>query len=1135
MPRSANLLSHLNRLAAPAATDAVLLARWVEQSDEAAFSALMARHGPMVLGVCRRLTGDAHRAEDVFQAVFLALARRASRLRRPEALAGFLHTIAVRLARKARAAAHRRQRVQAPLDAAEPLDPRPHPLDLLSGRELLALLDEEITRLPEVNRLPLLLCLMQGRTIEEAARLLGWSIGSLRGRLTRGRERLRQRLRRRGLDLSAGVVALLSPAAVPEHLRAACVHNLTAPATSSVHALTAGSTTLKLKGVGLALFLTVALGLGAGLTLLRAPEPETPAAAPPVAPPAQAKDEPRRDRYGDPLPPGAVVRLGSLRFRAPSEIRTMALAPNGKLLAVSSHAGLFLMDAVNGKRGKRLPTAGPHWTPESLLAFSPDGKRLISWGPRTDRRGPGGVVHIWELAGKEQPREHEIQNVIWLGWSGDGQPLAIRVDKGALHLHELTTGQSRRFACKEPRKYPSGALSSNPPLACAPAGRALALADNNNVIHVWDTVTGRERCNLEAKNADVCALVFSPDGRVLAALNHNQDAARSEAVQIWDATTGAVRHTVAADQKYHAALAFAADGETLATASGSGVRFWDVVSGRERGRLKGEGTDTELIVFTPDGRTLVMAERNSAAIHLWDVAAGERKPEPVGHRRRTRATFAPDGRRLASSGGLDGTIRFWNAATAEPLAAIHRRGEWVRNIAFSPDGRSLYSTWTDDKLWVSDAATGERLHTIELQDPERPNTVQSAISMYLSDDGKTLIALSYYYPKKNENRLSYQETLITGWDAATRKQLFRRRRPGWDSDVIPSADARVLAATYPGLDRESILRARISGAPLKGSIRLEDAATGEVLLTFPSLEGQIRPLAFSHDGRLLASNHYDSKRPGKAEDSKSVLHLWETATAARVLTLPAADFDHAAFSHDGRLLALTAPAQEIVVWDLRHGREHRRFKGFDAEVIGLAFSPDDRRLVSGLADSTLLVWDVGTPTAAGKLGADEVAKAWADLANSDAPRAFRARGMLASAPEETIPFLKEHLHPARPADLEQLRRLLADLGSDEFTVRETAQAELAEFGDLAAPALRQTLTDKPTLEVRRRVQALLDRLRGPVKRPEMLRSLRAIAVLEDIGIPETRRRLEELAKGADGARLTREAKAALHRLALRQP
>jgi RNA polymerase sigma factor (sigma-70 family) len=131
----------------------------------------------------------------------VVLSRQASQLRCPEALAGFLDTVAVRLARKAYQARRRRQRIESNAQPPEPIDPRPHPLDAASGRELLALLDEEIARLPDAYRLPVLLCLLQGRTMEEAARQLGWGVGSLRGRLTRGRERLRRRLARCGLDL----------------------------------------------------------------------------------------------------------------------------------------------------------------------------------------------------------------------------------------------------------------------------------------------------------------------------------------------------------------------------------------------------------------------------------------------------------------------------------------------------------------------------------------------------------------------------------------------------------------------------------------------------------------------------------------------------------------------------------------------------------------------------------------------------------------------------------------------------------------------------------------------------------------------------------------------------------------------
>jgi hypothetical protein len=486
---------------------------------------------------------------------------------------------------------------------------------------------------------------------------------------------------------------------------------------------------------------------------------------------------------------------------------------------------------------------------------------------------------------------------------------------------------------------------------------------------------------------------------------------------------------------------------------------------------------------------------------------------------------------VATSGGLDGTLRVWNTATGGSLVEIHRPG-WARDVAFSLDGRTLFSTGTDENVWLSDAATGERRHVIKLEDPERPDTYQSAIHSFLSDDGKTFVAFSYYYAK-NQAGPRYQDTLITGFDASTHKQLFQRRRPGMDSWLALSADARVLAV--PHHDHGTRLREMTPG---KGPMRLEDVATGEPLLTFPALPGQTWPLAFSSDGRLLASNNFQRAEPdkdGKPGKATYTLRLGEILTAAEVLSLPAADFNRVAFTRDNRLMAVAAPKQEIVVWDLMRGRERQRFKGFNAEVIDLAFSRDGRRLVSGLADSTLLVWDVGTRDTApsGKLDAEGLVKAWADLASRDAARAFRARGSLALSPEETVPFLQKHLHPAQPADAEHLRRLLAELESEQFAVREKAQKALEDLGDLVEPALRQTLASKPTLEVRRRVQALLEHRRGPVTKPETLRTLRGVAVLEDIGTSPARRLLEELAKGTSEVRQTREAKESLKRLARR--
>src|SRR5262249_9740734 len=150
--------------------------------------------------------------------------------------------------------------------------------------------------------------------------------------------------------------------------------------------------------------------------------------------------------------------------------------------------------------------------------------------------------------------------------------------------------------------------------------------------------------------------------------------------------------------------------------------------------------------FSADGKTLATAERYSGAVHLFDVATGERKPEPAGHTNRPRGTaFTPDGRRLATAGGLDGTLHGWDLATGASVVRGRTAPRWVRDIALSPDGRTLFATWTDENVWVCDAATGERRHVLKLEDPDRPDTRQSAIFMFSSGDGQTLVALSHYY------------------------------------------------------------------------------------------------------------------------------------------------------------------------------------------------------------------------------------------------------------------------------------------------------------------------------------------------------------------------------------------------------
>jgi RNA polymerase sigma factor (sigma-70 family) len=184
------------------AADAAVLSRFISDRDEAAFAAIVERHGPLVLHVCQRILGEVHDAEDAFQATFMVLARKAATVHPRHALAAWLHGVARRVALKARSARGCRLRAIQSFPVS-PVDPHPDPLVDVSARELLSMVDAEVRRLPEVYRLPVILCCLEGLSLEETARRLGWTPGSVKGRLERGRALLHHRLIRRGLTLSA--------------------------------------------------------------------------------------------------------------------------------------------------------------------------------------------------------------------------------------------------------------------------------------------------------------------------------------------------------------------------------------------------------------------------------------------------------------------------------------------------------------------------------------------------------------------------------------------------------------------------------------------------------------------------------------------------------------------------------------------------------------------------------------------------------------------------------------------------------------------------------------------------------------------------------------------------------------------
>jgi RNA polymerase sigma factor (sigma-70 family) len=213
------VLRHLRRVACEHGradrTDGQLLEAFVQRREEAAFEALVQRHGPMVLGVCHRVLRHAHDAEDAFQATFLVLMRKAAAIAPRERVGNWLYGVAYRTALEARRAAAKRRAREREVPPRPP--PEAPPADY--GAELHALLDQELSRLPDKYRAPVVLCDLEGKTHHQAARQLGWPAGTLSSRLARARALLARRLAHRGLTLSAGALAVaLAPQAVSAFL-----------------------------------------------------------------------------------------------------------------------------------------------------------------------------------------------------------------------------------------------------------------------------------------------------------------------------------------------------------------------------------------------------------------------------------------------------------------------------------------------------------------------------------------------------------------------------------------------------------------------------------------------------------------------------------------------------------------------------------------------------------------------------------------------------------------------------------------------------------------------------------------------------------------------------------------------------
>jgi hypothetical protein len=337
-------------------------------------------------------------------------------------------------------------------------------------------------------------------------------------------------------------------------------------------------------------------------------------------------------------------------------------------------------------------------------------------------------------------------------------------------------------------------------------------------------------------------------------------------------------------------------------------------------------------------------------------------------------------------------------------------------------------------------------------------------------------------------------------------------------DLVFAADGRRLAALKAGTSREDTPAA---------SVFLWDLDRGKLVRRLDGFKRLSALVVLAPDGRTLATASQD----GTAA-------LWEITTGKERLRLRAGapgPLTALAYSPDSALIIAAGPEQTLWCWDAVTGERLGQRRGDQADVGVLAFAPDGRKLVSGGRDGTLLLWDVAgfqqeERLRAPKLEPAEERQCWDDLASTDAGRAARALARLRAAPPQAVALVRRQVRPVAVPAPEKLQGWIKDLDSDDFTRRQQATAELAKLGYLAEPALKKALEDRSSLEARKRIADLLDKL--PTEEPtsgEELCGLRAVELLERLAQPEADRLLQALSEGVDGARLTREARAALER------
>lgn len=1136
--------------------DDELLARIVERGEaaETAFEVLIERHGPMVLGVCRRGLGDRDRADDAFQATFLVLFRCLHRVAGRRSIAPWLYETARRITAKARVAEARRLTRE-----RRYAERRSEATDFPEMTvELQELLDLELSRLPTKHREPLILCHLQGLTHESAAALLGWPVGTVRVRMARGREQLKRRLLQRGIAPAVLTrLTMLDDSVfreVPVALRRIAVQAIGRPESISVGVRELA----KFGGRGLAasgkpavaalVAAAAAVGIGAASIGYRASSTRA------------ISQAPQEDLARVGLPDRALLRLGDPRFNAGSIVNMVDWSKAGDRVAVSGQFGS--VGVWSFPEGRSLAELKVSDRGGAVSAFA-QGTGVIA-----SATGAPSELRVWNAAGKTllhrvYPRRDraQIQNIA-LDW--DGTRMAVVVSRNPDGFQQAWSLELQEIGDAGPPKSLSIDLVYPLDLRLAPNGETLALAcrcrdtdpkakgpnAHRGALKLFDWKTGRETRSLDAGGFEFRCVTFLPDGKRFAA------GVSDATVRIYDLESGVEslprigaeqadevppgraageeeerpfekgsgRKPAVADSKIGVlgvarTLTASPDGRLLAWGeSGSNyvsplnsasIHIWDLQARRETHRIPAHQQWVETLAFSPDSKLLASGGVEEL-VRFWDVGSGREALPRIGHRSFVRAlAVAPDGK-TAFTGGYDGSVRRWDLATGKEIALIARLSNPIRLLETTPDGKRLLAdlqSGRDAGLHEIDLSTGKATRIIRSLSP-RGNLWAAR----LTGDGKRLVSAAGVI------------------DFESGEPLYRLEPTG--SLELPGGGFDL--ALFSSTTRDN--RLLVFG---RDGVRYHDLATGKPGRVAIRDRVHSSPAILSANGGYLICSGASKEYPWL--DIDPPIRMYELASGGLALVLGDDDLppmSALAATRDGRLLfsgtgrTRLADSYPIRIWDLVSGKLLRLLEGHRNIINQLQLFEDERKLISASDDGTVLVWDISGLAPAleqPEIDDDALRRLWDRLGTTDAEGAYKASWALTRP--DAVAWLGKNIEPVLAPDPDRLAKLIKAASLAETGAALSARYELMNLGSVVAADVRKTLADHPTDAFREFAAEFHERLEGPIRSTRLLQSLRAIAVLERIGNVPARRLLEKLASGADLASETQEARFALERLA----